>query len=379
MNVLHVSPIPTVLGGVEKGGVESHVSELAQNLLFKGVNSYFFDNSLPLSNRTRTNIGNNCFKYSTWFSFICFLFVGARYFSRLIEKEMPLKRKLRVIADCGSLSYFTRKNKISLVHVHGIHNIIATACEVIEIPFVITDHGIGHKQVFDVDKGFLHRNICSAFKVISISDYSKSNVLQLVNDDKIVKINNPITINEVEKVNLDYEYAIFNGISDTWVRKGLSRIAEEIEHIILEMQDLYLVVVCNAEDYEKLMESVSNEYIRQKIKHQLPMDRQSMLSYVKGAKFNLAPSLKEGFSIGYLESILLGTPVIGFYSNICEMNDIFNVGYNIPVQPEEKLGDKVRLMMQQLTHRDNFEIVSNPLSWENQINKFCELYLNAIK
>lgn len=377
MNVLHVSPIPSSLGGFKKGGVESHVSELSRSLHIEGFNSYFFDNSLP--NITRSKKEPNCFEYLTWFSFFIFTFMGLQYSLKVFGKKLPLKRKLRIISDCGALRYFINKKEISVIHVHGIHNIICTACEILNVPFVITDHGIGHKEVFDFDKDFLRRNIRSAFKIISISDYSKSNVLQLVNEEKIVKINNPITIDGVEKVNLDYEYAIFNGISETWVRKGLSRIAEEIEHIILEMQDLYLVVVCNAEDYQKLMEFVSNEYIRQKIKHQLPMDRQSMLSYVKGAKFNLAPSLKEGFSIGYLESILLGTPVIGFYSNICEMNDIFNVGYNIPVQPEEKLGDKVKLMMQQLTHRDNFEIVSNPLSWENQMNKFCELYLNAIK
>ncbi|MEL0609335.1 glycosyltransferase [Vibrio echinoideorum] len=377
MKVLQVSPIPINRGGVEKGGVESHVSELSGKLLEEGGEVIFFRNSVTGYKGKKEDV----FYYSSILSLIISALLGFLKYNSKLSINLPIGKKIKVMAYCHTLSKISSISRFDVAHIHGLHNLAGFACQILNIPHVFTDHGIGHKQSFHNDRELITLNVSKSKIVIAISDESFKNVLDVVGSEiKVKKINNPIDIdtNGVSECEFGFDYIIFNGISDTWVRKGLSKINDEIDDILSEIYPMKLLVVCEKKYFSRLLlddSSRSNQLV-----HILPVSRDKMLSMVKGAKFNLAPSIKEGFSIAYLESIILGTPVIGFDSNILEMNLLFDTNLNQPFCNNDvnKLAPVVKAMNNEILEGSVLEIESNPLSWDYSIARFFEVYCKAV-
>ena len=374
MKILQVAPIPISKGGVEKGGVESHVSELSDKLS-EVHQIYFFRNKI-----TKLLSNNGAYYRNILDYIICFL-LGIKYFI-VVDKVFKFKERFKIAADSHRMSKIISEQGIDIVHVHGVHNHACYVCELLTVPYIVTDHGIGHKEAFDLNKALLTRNIAGCKSIIAISKDSYKNLLCLIDKDKIEMINNPIDLPDSNKIdtweNIHFDFALFNGISDTWYRKGLSEIAKNIDSIMNTLKPLHLVIVCDEKNFNKLISKCLEKNNLERIHHYLPMERYRSLGLVKKARFNIAPSIKEGFSIAYLESIGLSTPVIGFYSNIEEMNELFGSKLNIPYEHGvSNLNELVKTMMLNTNQRENFGDISI-LSWAKSIDKFNKIYSDSL-
>ncbi|MEZ9852396.1 glycosyltransferase family 4 protein [Vibrio breoganii] len=381
MKVLHIGPIPIRKGGKLKGGVESHISQLSLALDDVDIDSLYFRNEV-----VNLQNSNDVFSYNNTFERILYCIIGAIIYMFELHKLFPFRMKaLKVLSDAIKIKMISRRNSVDVVHVHGLHDTAIKSCEFAGLACIATDHGIGHKIVFKDNIELVRNNLSNVSVIIAISDFSHENCLKLVNENKIFKINNPIDVSvnlkeeKKTKVIIDGEYFIFNGISEAWDRKGLKYIANEINDIFDCYKDLKFVCISEKAIHEKFSTYVSGEF-KNRIIYVEPLSRNENLKLVQNALFNLAPSQYEGFSLAYLESIIMGTPVLGFASNITEMNKIFNVDFNVPFDfklNKPILGSvtKVEFNARNACLRVDSELVS----WKNNIHRFIDVYKRALE
>ncbi|CAH7079414.1 conserved hypothetical protein [Vibrio chagasii] len=380
MKVLHIGPIPIRKGGKSKGGVESHISQLASALDDVGVESLYFRNEV-----VKLQKGNDIFSYNNMLERILYCIIGLIRHIFSLHKLYPFKMKaLKILADAIKIKRISKRNSVDVVHVHGLHDTAIKSCEFAGLRCIATDHGIGHKTVFKDNIDLVRNNLSNVLIIIAISDFSYDNCLKLANENKISKINNPIdvSINLIEeekaKVISDSEYFIFNGISEAWDRKGLKYIASEINDIFNHFNELNFVCISEISIHEKFSTYVSEEF-KSRVIYIEPLSRNENLKLVKNALFNLAPSQYEGFSLAYLESIIMGTPVLGFASNIKEMNKIFNVAFNVPFDFKQNKPILDSVIEVEFNARNAcLGIDSELVSWGNNINRFICLYKRAV-
>lgn len=355
--------LPEILGGIERGGIASHIGELYTNLKNVNIDVIVFYND-KIKNKEKEVLS-----YRNKIDILKNSILGFLKFGKVKSKNYSIKEKIKILADANKI-FRLKDDGVDIFHVHSLHNLANKACEIANVKFVSTDHAFWHVEY---NKEKIIENIKSS-TIIAISEISKEKIFALKGNNNIVKINNPINPIEFKLKNKNKNKnkfnVYFNGISDGWGRKGLSYISKEILDIC-SIDNIHITIVTDENSRNTLISI--NPWIvgSEKVTVSEPLSRYDNLLLLANSDVFLAPSLSEGFSIAYLESVMLSVPVIGFGPNIEEINSMLKTDFCIAFDHDN---DSIYDKLLEIKNRDNIKINQKLFLWKNNIDKYIKVY-----
>ncbi|TDD74043.1 glycosyltransferase [Flavobacterium caseinilyticum] len=162
---------------------------------------------------------------------------------------------------------------------------------------------------------FLSRFIYGeCYKLVSISDESKALIEKKHQLKNVVRIYNPIDIEEIalksqEHIELPYDFIIGVGQMETSI-KQFDKLIDAYSNSVLPEKNIHLVFLGDGEQKKMLQNLVTERKIEDKV-HFLGYQN-NPFKYLKRAKFFVLSSLNEGLPNVILESLACETPVIAF-------------------------------------------------------------------
>jgi N-acetylgalactosamine-N,N'-diacetylbacillosaminyl-diphospho-undecaprenol 4-alpha-N-acetylgalactosaminyltransferase len=152
------------------------------------------------------------------------------------------------------------------------------------------------------------------YKVVCISDESKALIEKKHQLKNVVRIYNPINIEEIavksqEENELLYDYIIGAGQMETNI-KQFDKLIDAYSNSVLPENNIHLVFLGDGEQKKMLQNLVKERKIEDKVHFLGHQD--NPYKYFKKAKFFVLSSLNEGLPNVILESLACGTPVLAF-------------------------------------------------------------------
>ena len=190
----------------------------------------------------------------------------------------------------------------------------------------------------------------SCYRLVSISDESKALIEKKHQLKNVVRIYNPIDIEEIavkskEHNELSYNYIIGVGQMETNI-KQFDKLIDAYSNSVLPENNIHLVFLGDGEQKEILQNLVTQRKIEDKV-HFFGYQN-NPFKYLKKAKFFVLSSLYEGLPNVILESLACGTPVIAFdcSSGPKEMIQHRENGLLVENQNVEKLAEAMNLFIE---------------------------------
>ena len=152
------------------------------------------------------------------------------------------------------------------------------------------------------------------YKLVSISDESKALIEKKHQLKNVVRIYNPIDINEIAvkskaKNELECDYIIGVGQMESNI-KQFDKLIEAYAKSILPIKNIHLVLLGDGVQKLKLLHLAKSQNLTDKV-HFLSY-QENPFPYLKKARFFVLSSLNEGLPNVILESLACETPVIAF-------------------------------------------------------------------
>lgn len=188
------------------------------------------------------------------------------------------------------------------------------------------------------------------YKLVSITNESKTLIERKHHLKNVVRIYNPIDINAIaekskELNELPYDYIIGVGQMETNI-KQFDKLIEAYSKSILPKSNIHLVLLGEGERKMTLQKFAKEKKIEDKV-HFLGY-KNNPFKYLKKAKFFVLSSLNEGLPNVILESLACGTPVVAFdcLSGPSEMIQHKENGLLVENQNIEKLTEAMNLFVE---------------------------------
>lgn len=186
------------------------------------------------------------------------------------------------------------------------------------------------------------------YKLVSISDESKALIERKHQLKNVVRIYNPIDIDQITvkskaENELEFDYIIGVGQMETNI-KQFDKLIEAYSKSILSTNNIHLVLLGDGKQKQKLLNVAKARNIGDKV-HFLGY-QDNPFKYLKRARFFVLSSLNEGLPNVILESLACETPVIAFdcASGPREMIQHKENGLLVANQDIEKLAEAMNLL-----------------------------------
>jgi len=392
--VLYIGPIPPEVGGKSAGGVATHAWQLATQAAKRGYEVYVL-----------TNAGSSFTKDSV-------KVISPLQRNKLLKAFYALKLLLTTNkSELGNLIFLSFKEKTStldrthvlqgimdsvrpdLIHVHSLHNTWTLSLELLQnpIPVVITDHGFwqGIRRKKDLQK--IRKTASEADYIICVSNFSREQLgrYRLAPLAKKKVIHNPIDVNKIplldrrkvrEELRLTDKKKIilFSGVWEPVKRKGLDILLKAIAVNSYLREKCKVVIVTGRDAMNYAQNVVKQKEIDNLILGPQPWDK--IVRWYNAADVFVMPSRSEGFAYVYVEALLAGLPIIGFYSNVSEIEKLLGIyvgeRFNASNDDEKILAEKIIKVL----NTSNIErgvlrrkVIDN-LSWKVKFDEFDLVY-----
>lgn len=178
------------------------------------------------------------------------------------------------------------------------------------------------KQMLDIS---LQKSCDRADKIITVSEFSKQEIIKYLNIDKDKIIVMPNGVNsdlyhpnysstDIENVKKKYkitkEYIFYLGTLEP--RKNIDRLIQAYSELKNELEDLPVLVLAGRKGwmYDSIFETVINLGLEKDVIFTGYVESIDAPILLKGAEVFIFPSLYEGFGMPPLEAMACGTPVI---------------------------------------------------------------------
>jgi glycosyltransferase involved in cell wall biosynthesis len=188
------------------------------------------------------------------------------------------------------------------------------------------------------------------YKIISISDASKTAIERKHGLKNVVRIYNPIAIDDIvekskESNALSFDYIMGMGQMETNI-KQFDKLIQAYAQSILPKNNIHLVLLGEGEQKKLLQKVVKEWHIEEKV-HFLGYQN-NPFKYLKKAVFFVLSSLNEGLPNVILESLACGTPVVAFdcLSGPREMIQHRENGLLVQNQNIKKLTEAMNLLVE---------------------------------
>ncbi len=400
--ILYIGPIPPEVGGKTAGGVATHNWQLAKEAAKKGYEVYILANTKCSFRKNEINIISTSQKPKIVKLLIAIFWY---FYSQLITKKfrnlsfLKFKDRLKV----AYLQVFLKKTlndvKPDLVHVHHFQDQFIFAFKIAQndVPLVVTDHAFWHE--FGRTKNYeysLEKKRCAANLVdyiIYISKFSKKQmkIFNIGLNQKKVLIYNPVSVEKIPFINketarnelelpINKKLIFFNGISESISRKRLDLLLKSISESVWLKENCKIVIIANTEGI-KFSQGFLDKIDIMPLATQ-PWDK--IVKIYNAADLFVMPSRSEGFAITYIESLLAGVPIVGFYPAIKELENMLGtyIGekFNADEENEEDLAEKIIKVLNMKIDRKLLrkKVVEN-LSWDVKFREFELIYRELLR
>lgn len=131
--------------------------------------------------------------------------------------------------------------------------------------------------------------------------------------------------------------------------KGYDMVIKAFAKIIEENYDIELIIAGRGPEEDSLRDLVRKKGLSGRVKFVGFVDGEKKVSLLKGSRFCVCPSRREGLGLANIEALAAGKPVVAF--NVDGISDIIEHGKNgLLVEPEdiEDLASKIQTLL-----RDN--------------------------
>ena len=188
------------------------------------------------------------------------------------------------------------------------------------------------------------------YKIVSISDESKALIQNKHQLKNVIRIYNPIDIDEItlkskEKSELEFDCIISMGQMETNI-KQFDKLIEAYSKSILPKTGIHLVLLGDGEQMQMLLNVAKTRNVVDKVRFLGYQD--NPFKYLKKARFFVLSSLYEGLPNVILESLACETPVVAFDCSSGPREMILHKenGLLVANQDVEKLAEAMNLLVE---------------------------------
>ena len=273
-------------------------------------------------------------------------------------------------------------------------------------PMMITDHGMGVVFEGGLENAYGMTEPEHAFRipdaislaqcVVSVSEFSKSALLERfdLNERDVGKVKailNPIQIQkwpllgkEKLKSSLclgDKKTMMFSGVSLPFEKKGLGILLESVADDEWLRKNCALLIITTESDGEVASEYMRSAGIEGRV---FPPQAHSELSkYYNIADIFVMPSLLEGIGLVYIEALVSGAPVVGFYKSIeeleGELGTYLGEGFDAAREGIQELAEKIKHVLSKNLNRNSLRrVVVENLTWDIKFGGYDFLYKELV-
>ena len=405
IKILFIGPVPPELGGKVLGGVATYCSELAKEANKKSYKVYI------LAATSQKSFNKNGVKILAFPKVsITKLLLGLKFF--IINNHnvnldfLSLKQKLWMYYQAIILKEILEKVKPDLIHVLQILDNVNLSLGILKKhpPIVVSDHGSGllyesnmHRIYGSKTKKDFYNKVNLIAKkvnlIISGSNFSGKKIqLFKIKKNKVTSITYPTDTKDlplINKVKIKKELRIsgkkvilFVGVHEPIRRKRLDLLLETIAQNDYLRKNCKLIVITKGDGFSLAKEFIKNRKLDGLVLKNL--SRRDLIRYYNGADIFVMPSKQEGMGLVYYESLLAGTPVIGFHESIKEIENILGIyigeKFNSNIESTSQLAKKIiKVLNRNFDRKLLRKKVTEKLSWKVKFKEFDSVYKEILR
>jgi glycosyltransferase involved in cell wall biosynthesis len=418
IRILFIGPIPPEVGGRFYGGVATHLWELATQASMRGYDVYvladdavLFPSKLVIGNIDNVKIIIPPRRSVKVLRAVRFWLTSKRL--KLNSKFLDfldLKEKLSVLYLADVLREIIHLIKPDLIHVHSLLHLSNLALRIIDppIPIIITDHGAYwgvRKQRAGLLKLGLALSITELRRVICVSNHVREKLLSfcpvlskhfptLISPDNIIVVHNPIDtakfsildperLKELKgKIGGNKKTVFFSAVTDPIRRKRLDLLLKAFMANDYLRKNCRLIIVTNEEGVSYVEKFISQNRLDLIVRSRVPW--RELVEYYSVSDVFVMPSYAEPFGTVYIEALALGTPVVGSYENVKELEELLGTYIGEKFDPryerEKELAEKIVKVLNSNIDRELIKNrVREKLSWEVRFKEYDSTYRKIVE
>lgn len=402
--ILYIGPVPPEVGGQAFGGVATFCWELATQARKNGYEVYILTNtsssftkngiqliSLSLGNRFRNMLDA--------------LNLYIRSFKEV--QHLNFKEKLNVFYTASLIKEPLKHIRPDLIHVMHILDPVNLSLGVLNDcpPVIVSEHGTALLYEYDLydnygfatKEDFLRRVKASLRKanyIISQSEFSKYSFLKEFSLPKSLRVKSilcpinadkmPLLDKEEEKIKLglgNKKVILFCGAHLPVKRKGLDILLKAVASNSYLRENCMIVIITSKE-----AKFFAQNFIRRQNIDGLVLDHQPweiLIEYYNAADVFVMPSRQEAIGLAYYEALLAGTPIVGFFKSVEELERVLGIyigeKFNANEDDERRLAEKIVKVLNTKFDRQLLrKKVVEKLSWEVKFYEFDAIYKQVL-
>ena len=409
IKILYIGMIPPEVGGLEAGGIATHVWELAREAHKRGYGVHILANTTSSFTKYGLNVIAPPQKSEIvkWFHVVKqYIKIDKKHLNSL--RVLNLKERIGALYQAYYLQQILESVKPDLIHVHSFLNSAPLSLSVFKNcpPIVITDHGIGTifeyglQKLFKIkNRNYLLKTINERAKsvnyIITVSAFENDHLKKNFYLPKTLKtktIPNPLDIRKtpfLDKVKIkkevgweDKRVIFFLGGLHAIKKKGLGILLKAFDINDYLRMKCKLLVVTNGEAV-----SFARDFVKEKKIDGLITGHQSwekLVRYYNIADVFVMPSQNESFGITYTEALLAGTPVVGFHESIKELENLLGIyigeKFDTRKEDEKMLAEKIiKVLNTEFDRKLLRKKVIEELSWDAKFGEFESIYEEVLR
>lgn len=370
------------LGGIATGGISKHIEDLSAKLVENGYQVTIWDFRLKKS-FTNFKVRIEGVSYvELIFGLIYSIFAINIIFNKSYG-NLSLKDKFLISIQSWKIQKYIISNDIQVVHVHSLNRPIThfLRSKFPNIKIIITDHGFWQKKEITLSENNstfkkIKNNIEIATSIITISTFANTQFKNYkLPTHKNITIPNPVFLSKITIKNVEKENIIFfNGYNKSLEIKNFELVIDAMNYLSF-FKDYKLVAIVN-DEAKRLVKSKKIKFEIETLGAQ-PWD--VVVDLYNKSKVLVVPSKSESFGLVYLESLAVGTPIIGFHETVMEFKNELGLDIGEVFDPQfesfKELAQKIKKVL--INHYVPGELrnaVKLNYSWDNKVQNFLSLY-----
>lgn len=393
--ILYIGLIPPEIGGQSAGGIATHAWQLATQAAKRGYEVYILANTTSSFTKDGVKVISPLQKNK-----LVKAFIGLKYY--FLTKRDKLRDlnfldftdKLSILYSASYFKDIIEKIKPDLIHVHSLHTTATLSLKLLgsSIPLVVTDHGFWQGVEEERDLLKVKQTANKADYIICVSEFAEEQQRKFsVGSQKRRKIiHNPVDVNRIPLLNQEEikqelglknkKVIFFSGVVEPVKRKGLDILLNAIV-INQYLRKSKLIIISNAEGINYAKKFMEGQKIDALILPLQSWDR--VVKIYNAADVFVMPSKSESFGIVYEESLLVGTPVVGFYPILNALEHLLGIyigeKFDTRRENERDLAEKIIKVLNTNFDRELMrKKVIEKISWDAKFGEFESVYREAL-